>query len=119
MNQKIEEPNENPQELAINRDEKGRILPGSDSLNPGGRPKDSKSIKTRIRELFEEDPGLFEKFVKKMIEEYPSLTWQMLEGRPPQKTANSEDMPVPIPIMAGLSNPKLMEKWEKILKEEG
>jgi hypothetical protein len=49
-----------PQELANNsqplRDENGKLLPGTPSLNPGGRPKGSYSIMTILRKKMEEIP---------------------------------------------------------------
>lgn len=39
--------------LVVKRDEKGRIVAGSASLNPGGKPQGSKNFTTLIKEAFE------------------------------------------------------------------
>jgi len=67
------------------RDEKGRLLPGTPSLNPEGRPL-GKSIKDRVRQFLEDHPHDMEAFVQHFIKDNRELAWQMLEGRPQQST---------------------------------
>lgn len=74
----------------------GRPFPKGVSGNPAGRPKGSISIKTRIKQKFEENPELFEKYLDSLIEKESALTWQMLEGRPIQKLAGDEENPLRI-----------------------
>jgi hypothetical protein len=83
------------------RDELGRLLPGS-TANPNGRPK-QKTIRERIRERLDEHPEEMDAFVQYFIKENRALAWQMLEGRPIHDIT-SRGMPLnPTPIYGGLS----------------
>lgn len=77
------------------RDEKGRILPGQQSLNPEGRPK-GQSLKEYARDKFakmtEEEK---EKFLAK-IGVYEQ--WKMAEGNP-HITGELEIFEPPVPII--------------------
>ena len=67
------------------RDAKGRLLPGN-TANPHGRPKGSLSIKDAVRKHLEDNPDDFVEFVEHFAKNNKELAWQMLEGRPPQKS---------------------------------
>lgn len=79
------------------------------SGNPKGRPK-GKTIKERIREIFDDNPDFFEKFVHSYLRnsKHRELVWKMLEGAPKQTT----DLDVKLPeslialIKNGTSNPR-------------
>lgn len=70
----------------VERDEKGRILPGQDSLNPDGRPKGSLSIKSWIKKHLEENPEKFEELCKYYMDDkgMRDLLWKMIDGLPRQ-----------------------------------
>ncbi len=76
---------EEPEKTGKNRDEKGKFISGM-SGNPKGRPPRSWSIKDKIWRRFEKNPQELEKFIKELLTKYKGLVWQMLEGKPPQKT---------------------------------
>ena len=85
------------EELA--RDDKGRLLPGQDSLNPEGRPKGSFSLKTRVIKYLEDNPENLQEVVQSLAkdEEYRALLFQMIDGRPQQDvTTGGEKLPSPI-----------------------
>ena len=65
------------------RDAKGRLLPGY-TANPKGRPKRSWSIKDKFWQRFENNPKDLIRFLDILLEKYPGLVWQMLEGSPSQ-----------------------------------
>lgn len=80
------------------RDERGRLLPGN-TANLKGRPK-GMTIKEQIRKIFEENPTRFNELVDRLIEQYPALVWQMLEGKPPQDlNLGNQDLPFIIKII--------------------
>ena len=85
----------------INRDEKGRLIPGHNLPGPG-RPK-GKTIKERVREWLEEHPEDMEKFVEHFVKENKELAWQMLEGRPSQDVT-SDGKALPTPLLYALPN---------------
>lgn len=65
------------------RDEQGKFLPG----NPGGgRPKGSVSVMTRLKQMFENDPEDFERFVKTYKENPDNQKHivEMIDGKPKQ-----------------------------------
>lgn len=81
---------------AILRDKKGRFVDGH--IGTGGRPK-GKTIKERVLEWMEKHPKDLEKFVEHFVKENRELTWQMLEGRPPQEmNLGNADLPFTIKI---------------------
>lgn len=51
----------------VERDENGRLLPGS-TANPNGRPSKGYSIAERMREMFAASPELKDKIIAKMAE---------------------------------------------------
>lgn len=68
-----------PDKLGIKRDEFGKILPGSKTLNPAGRPK-GKTLKEFAREMLMtmNDEEKLE-YLKKLP---PEIVWRMSEGNP-------------------------------------
>lgn len=91
MTENLEKQEENKPE----RDEKGRLLPGN-TANPHGRPK-GKTIKERVLDWLENNPEDMEAFVQHFVKNNRDLAWQMLEGRPAQKTdVTSGGKPIPI-----------------------
>lgn len=60
------------------------------SGNPNGRPK-GKTIKERIQDWLEEHPEDMQAFVEHFVKNQRDLAWQMLEGRPQQKTDVTSD----------------------------
>jgi hypothetical protein len=87
----------------LERDAKGRVLPGS-VLNPNGRPKGSGlNIKDAVRQYLEEHPGEKREFIEHFIKNNRELAWQMLEGKPQQDiTSGGEKLPTP--LLANLPN---------------
>lgn len=71
---------------------------GMDSPNPDGRPKE-KTIKERIRDWFETHPDDMRLFIEHFVKENRALTWQMLEGRPPQDITSGGEKIMPVPIL--------------------
>lgn len=69
----------------IERDARGRILPGQPGLPGAGRPKGSFSIKEKVRQYLEDNPEHFKEMIEKFVHTKPVLVWQMLEGMPGQK----------------------------------
>jgi len=69
----------------VERDELGRVLPGS-RLNPNGRPEGSLSIKNWIKKYLENNPGEFKKLCKYYLKEpkMRDLLWKMIDGLPKQ-----------------------------------
>ena|SRR3990167_8737315 len=74
------------------RDALGRLLPGN-TANPHGRPINAWSIKDKVRQRLQENPGEFEEFVKHFTSKNKELGWQMLEGRPHQSGNVEVSMP--------------------------
>ena len=68
------------------RDDKGRLLPGQESLNPDGRPKGSLSITSWIKKHLEKNPEEFEEICKFYLQnrKMRDLLWKMLDGMPKQ-----------------------------------
>lgn len=72
----------------LERDEKGRLLPGQQSLNPNGRPA-GKTMKEFAREYFTLKTEEEKKAYVEMVEsKKPGFAWQMAEGNP----ANEMDL---------------------------
>ena len=62
-------------------------------------PKVVKSIKDAIRLYFSQNPAEFKAFVRRLIDEQPSLVWQQLEGKPAQDiTSGGEKLLSPLVI---------------------
>ena len=87
---------EQPIKLEENwRNPDGTLKPGHPDLG-GGRPK-GKTIKERVMDWLEENPDDMRAFVEHFVKENKELAWQMLEGRPQQKTdIQSGGKPIPI-----------------------
>lgn len=63
----------------LERDDKGRLLPGQQSLNPNGRPR-GKTLKEWAREkLMNMSDEQKEEFVKTLPKD---ILWRMAEGNP-------------------------------------
>ena len=89
----------------VERDENGRILPGQQSLNPEGRPPGSFSIKTKIIKRLEENPDELKAIIEYLMEHERALLFQMIDGRPPQKT-DITSAGKQIPILGGITQIK-------------
>lgn len=66
--------------------------------NYKGRPK-GKTIKEMVREWLDEHPKDRDEFIKHFVKNNRDLTWQMLEGRPPQDFTSAGERINPIPII--------------------
>lgn len=70
------------------RDERGRIISGSASLNPTGLKPDGTSGKLSIRETIrgylEGNPAEMQKVINHFVEKNPEFMWRMMEIAPPQ-----------------------------------
>ncbi len=88
-NEEIKNESQNLEETGktgILRDEKGRILPGSASLNPKGRGPETISFTTAQKRYFREHPDEFEKYCED-IRKDPSMRkimWNYIDGMPRQ-----------------------------------
>lgn len=89
-------------EQEVIRDKKGKFVKGTASPNPEGRPYNTKSIKTLVKEHLQMHPEDREEFIQHFIKKNRELAWQMLEGRP-QQDITSDNKPLPTPIYGGLS----------------
>ena len=80
------------------RDELGRLLPGQSSLNPKGRPKGTITVIGRLKQIFEEDPEKFEKFIKDYSEDPNNRKHitEMIDGKPKQTIAGDSENPLRI-----------------------
>jgi hypothetical protein len=76
----------------IERDEKGRLKKGV-ILNPNGRPKGSLSVIGYLKQMWEEDPEDFKKFVREYREDPSSRKHitEMIDNKPMQKTDITSD----------------------------
>lgn len=72
----------------IARDERGRIIAGSASLNPSGVRPDGTSGKLSIRETIraylEDNPEEMKKVINHFVEKNPEFMWNMMEVAPPK-----------------------------------
>lgn len=91
MNEELE--NTSPK---LERDEKGRLLPNQESLNPSGRPKGSISVLSEIKKYLKNNPDKMEELVKYYLEDEKmrGLLLQMIDGRPHQSTDSKQDITV-------------------------
>ena len=81
--------------VEIKRDEKGRILPGQQSLNPAGKPLGSVSIMAKIRAKFRDNTEKFDEYVDEVLED-PGLRKeiiQQLDGRPKESVELNVTLP--------------------------
>lgn len=92
----MKETQKKPAKQANNRDSGGRFVSGF-SGNLKGRPK-GLSIREQIRKYLENHPKAVEKMVKYFVKENPELTWQMLEGRPPNGETLAQSRPLQVII---------------------
>lgn len=68
------------------------------SGNPSGRPKGSLSVIGKIKEVFAENPEIFEDFIKSYMENKNNQKHivEMIDGRPSQMIGSSKESPVRI-----------------------
>jgi len=91
---------ESPDTSGIKRDKNGRIVEGSVSLNPEGRPVGSVSIIGKIRKIFEEDPEHFKEYVGNILKD-PKLrhaVMEQLDGKPKQAIDLGGELNLPFTI---------------------
>lgn len=86
------------EETGIIRDEKGRIVAGSASLNPDGRPEGSISPITRVKQIFQENPEKFKEFIENYIEDPANRKHivEMIDGKPKQDVTSAGEALQPI-----------------------
>jgi len=95
-----EEIKEEPAKLdlsGVKRDEKGRIVPGSASLNPKGRSCSPISITAEQKAYFFEHPDEFKKYCED-IRKDPNMrkhVWDHIDGKPPESLRLSGDASLP------------------------
>jgi hypothetical protein len=70
------------------QEQKPWLFKKGQSGNPAGRPKESISIKDKIRQMLRDNPDEFEELCKYYMKDkrMRDLLWRMLEGQPPQST---------------------------------
>ena len=91
------------EEDPIKRDDKGRWVEGNP---PGpGRTPGSFSIKTKIIKRLEENPDELKAIIEYLMEHERALLFQMIDGRPPQKT-DITSAGKQIPILGGITQIK-------------
>jgi len=75
------------------RDEKGRLLPGQESLNPKGKPKGTLSFTTEIKKFLMENPEDFKEICRYYIKDkrMRDLLWKMIDGQPKQAIEHGLD----------------------------
>jgi hypothetical protein len=74
------------------------FVKGDPNINRKGRPK-GKTIKERVVEWLETHPDDMAAFVEHFVKNNKELSWQMLEGRPPQRNETditSGGKPIPL-----------------------
>ena len=71
------------------------------SGNPNGRPKGSLSVIGKIKEVFAENPEIFEDFIKSYMENKNNQRHivEMIDGRPSQMIGSSKESPVRILVL--------------------
>ena len=83
-----------PENTGIIRDEKGRFVPGV-SGNLEGKPAGSISIVARLKKIFKEEPELFEKYCRDILQD-PDMRKAVLE-QIDSKPKQSIDMDLKLP----------------------
>lgn len=91
---------EQPEKTGIIRNEKGQFVPG-ESGNPAGKPKGIVSPITRLRQIWEDNPDDFEKFVNEYKNDPLSRKHivEMLDGKPKQTIAGDNQNPLTIKVV--------------------
>jgi hypothetical protein len=89
------------------RNDKGQFVKGS-IPNPKGKPVGTISVIARVRQMFAEDPEMFENFVKDYTRTEKKHVTEMLDGKPKQSIDLKGDMTHTI-------NPEQREQIEKAL----
>lgn len=93
MNESQEQTNNNSRPWLFQKGKSG---------NPGGRPKGSKSLKTRAREYLE---GLTDEEALEFFEGLNKLdVWKMAEGNPHSTEDTKVEVTLPTPLLNGLYN---------------
>lgn len=94
-----ESPDKAGQNPKLRRDEAGRLLPGTPSLNPAGRPK-GKTLKEFAREmLMSMDDTQKRAYLKKLP---PEIVWRMSEGNPHQTTDVAGEVTIVRPLLEAI-----------------
>ena len=77
--------------------------------NKNGRPKDSISIKDRIRQRLQENPDEFENLVEFYLKDKKmrDLLWKMLEGLPKQSVDNTGEININLNFKQSGFKPKI------------
>ena len=83
------------------------------SGNPNGRPKGSLSVIGKIKEVFTENPEIFENFIKSYMENKNNQKHivEMIDGRPSQMIGSSKESPVRILMLDRTIAEKYGIKW--------
>jgi hypothetical protein len=95
----MEEVRDKAEDNTPKRDESGKLLPGTPSLNPAGRPK-GKTLKEFAREYLMNLPD-DEK--KEYLAQLPrEIVWKMAEGNPHQTSDETIDVTIAKPLLEAI-----------------
>lgn len=89
-----------PEPTGSNRNPDGTFKEGV-SGNPAGRPTGTVSVMTRIRQIFKEEPELFELYVRDILkdEKMRREVTQQLDGKPVQPIAGVTGQPLIVQVV--------------------
>jgi hypothetical protein len=76
---------EKPEKSGIIRDKEGKFVPGH-SGNPAGKPPGTISAIAKVKQIFQENPEEFEKFIEEYIKDPNNRKHivEMIDGKPKQ-----------------------------------